>query len=115
MARAHTWAIAAVAALTSIGFASTAYGAEAALERIAAGLHANELKSVRYSGDGVGWTFGQAYKPGQAWPKIRLNSWTRTVNYESGAARDEIVLTRAEAPRCATMRKSVRARSGARR
>ena len=97
MARAHTWAIAAVAALTSIGFASSAHGADAALERIAAGLRANELKSVRYSGDGVGWTFGQAYKPGQAWPKIRLNSWTRTVNYETGAARDEIVLTRAEA------------------
>ena len=97
MARAHTWAIAAVAALTSIGFASRAHGADAALERIAAGLRANELKSVRYSGDGVGWTFGQAYKPGQAWPKIRLNSWTRTVNYETGAARDEIVLTRAEA------------------
>ena len=59
MARAHPWAIAAVAALTSIGSASSAHGADATLERIAAGLRANELKSVRYSGDGVGWTFGQ--------------------------------------------------------
>jgi glyoxylase-like metal-dependent hydrolase (beta-lactamase superfamily II) len=55
------------------------------------------LKTVRYSGDGVGWTFGQAYKPGQAWPKVRLNSWTRTINYDTGAMREDIVLTRAEA------------------
>ena len=97
MARAHMWALVTVAALASSGFASSTYGADAALERIAAGLRANDLKSVRYSGEGLGWTFGQAYKPGEAWPKIRVNSWTRTVNYETGAMRDEIVLTRAEA------------------
>ena len=96
MTRAHVFAIAAVAALTSALLADSAHGADAVLERIAAGLRTNEIKSVRYSGDGIGWTFGQAYKPGEAWPKIRLNSFTRTVNYETGAARDEIVLTRAE-------------------
>ena len=47
--------------------------------------------------DGIGYTFGQAYKPGLAWPKIKLHSVTRTVNYETGSMRDEIVLSRAEA------------------
>ena len=56
-------------------------------------MRASDLKSVRYSGEGLGWKFGQAYRPGEAWPKIRLNAWTRTVNYETGAARDEIVLS----------------------
>src|SRR4029450_1860452 len=56
-----------------------------------------DLKSVRYAGDGIGWTFGQAYKPGEPWPKIKLNSWARIINYETGAMRDEIVLTRGEA------------------
>lgn len=97
MTRAHVLAIAAVAALTTGLLPDSACGADAVLEQIATGLRANDLKSVRYSGDGVGWTFGQAYRPGQAWPKIKLNSFTRTVNYETGAARDEIVLTRAEA------------------
>ena len=96
MTRAHVLAIAAVAVLTTAPLPNDAYGADAVLERIATGLRADELKSVRYSGDRVGWTFGQAYKPGQPWPKIKLNSFTRTVNYDTGAARDEIVLTRAE-------------------
>ena len=29
-------------------------------------MGANGLKSIRYSGDGIGYTFGQAYKPGLA-------------------------------------------------
>jgi glyoxylase-like metal-dependent hydrolase (beta-lactamase superfamily II) len=74
-----------------------ALAADPALERIAAATRADDLQSVRYAGDGVGYSFGQAYKPGEAWPKIRLNSFTRTINYDTGAMREEIVLTRAEA------------------
>jgi len=84
-------------AVCLFGFASVAAAADPALERVAAALKVNDLKSVRYSGDGYGWTFGQAYKPGEAWPRIKLNSWARTVNYETGAMKEEIVLTRAEA------------------
>src|SRR4029453_128101 len=78
-----------------VGVAAAA--ADPALERAAAALRVNDLKTVRYAGDGVGWRYGQAYKPGEAWPKIKLDSWARTIDYESGAMRDEIVLTRAEA------------------
>ena len=35
--------------------------------------------------------------PGEAWPKIRIDSFARTINYETGSMRDEIVFTRAEA------------------
>jgi glyoxylase-like metal-dependent hydrolase (beta-lactamase superfamily II) len=78
-------------------WAGTAGAADAALERAAAALRVQDLKSVRYAGDGIGWTFGQAYRAGEAWPKVKLNSWSRTINYETGAMREEIVLTRAEA------------------
>ena len=54
--------------------ASVASAADAALERAAQAMGANGLKSLRYSGDGVGYTFGQAYKPGLAWPKITIRS-----------------------------------------
>ncbi len=77
--------------------AAPATAADPALQRAAAAMRVNDLKSVRYAGDGWGWTFGQAYKPGEAWPKIKLNSWSRTINYETGAMKEEIVLTRAEA------------------
>ena len=86
-----------ICAVSLLVFSSVALAADPSLERAAAALKVNELKSVRYSGDGWGWTFGQAYKPGEAWPKIKLNTWARTVNYETGAMKEEIVLTRAEA------------------
>ena len=71
--------------------------ADPALERAATAMGASGLKSLRYTGDGDGYTFGQAYKPGQAWPKIKVRSFARTVNYDTGSMRDEIVIQRAEA------------------
>ena len=53
-----------LAAATSI--AGSANAADPALERAAAALRVDDLKSVHYAGDGWGWTFGQAYKPGEA-------------------------------------------------
>jgi len=77
--------------------AGAALAADPALERAAASMRVGDLKSVRYTGDGVGWTFGQAFEPGGAWPKVRLNPWSRTIDYAAGAMRDDNVLTRAEA------------------
>jgi glyoxylase-like metal-dependent hydrolase (beta-lactamase superfamily II) len=73
-----------------------AMAADPALERAATAMGASGLKSIRYSGDGVGYTFGQAYKPGLAWPKITVRSFVRSVNYETGSMRDEILFARAE-------------------
>ncbi len=76
---------------------ATAGAADAALERAAAAMGAGGLKSIRYAGDGVGYTFGQAYKPGLPWPKINIRSFVRAVNYETGSMRDEILFARGEA------------------
>lgn len=97
-----------MASLTKIAVASAALacaivastGASAqneALDRAVKSMGASDLKSLRYTGDGIGYTFGQAYKPGQPWPKIKLHSVTRTINYETGSMRDEVVLSRAQA------------------
>jgi glyoxylase-like metal-dependent hydrolase (beta-lactamase superfamily II) len=74
-----------------------ARAADPALERASTAMGAGSLKSLRYTGDGVGYTFGQAYKPGMAWPKIQIRSFARAVNYETGSMRDEVVIQRAEA------------------
>jgi glyoxylase-like metal-dependent hydrolase (beta-lactamase superfamily II) len=55
-----------------------------------------EPKSIRYVADGTGFTFGQAFVPGQPWPKITVHNQTRSINYEIGAMRDEVTLSRAE-------------------
>jgi glyoxylase-like metal-dependent hydrolase (beta-lactamase superfamily II) len=73
-----------------------ASAADPALEHAATAMGAGALKSIRYSGDGIGYTFGQAYKPGLQWPKITVRSFVRVVNYETGSMRDEIVFARAE-------------------
>jgi len=72
------------------------FAEDAALERASTAMGAGGLKSIRYAGDGIGYTFGQAYKPGLPWPKIRVHSFVRSVNYETGSMKDEIVLSRAE-------------------
>lgn len=54
------------------------------------------LKTLRYAGSGSANTFGQAYRPGMPWPKQNLTSFTRVVDYENGALREDAVRTRAE-------------------
>ena len=55
-----------------------------------------KVATLRYSGEGTGYTFGQSYAPGGAWPKITLHSVTRSIDYGNGAMREEVVLSRAE-------------------
>ena len=76
--------------------ASTPDNAGEVLARASKAMGAAQLKTLRYVGEGTGHTFGQAYQPGSAWPRITLHSVTRTIDYDGGAMRDEIVLSRAE-------------------
>jgi glyoxylase-like metal-dependent hydrolase (beta-lactamase superfamily II) len=68
--------------------------AAAVLKRASAAMGAP--KTIRYSGEGTGWTFGQAFQAGKAWPKIDIQSQTRTLNYASGSMREEIAFSRGE-------------------
>jgi hypothetical protein len=56
----------------------------------------SRAEDVALRGQRTGFTFGQAYTPGGVWPKITVHSMTRTIDYDSGAMREEIVLSRAE-------------------
>lgn len=68
----------------------------AVLRRASAAMGAGELKTLRYSGSGTGALFGQAYKPGMAWPRTNYASYTRTLDYEAGALVEDVVRVRAE-------------------
>jgi glyoxylase-like metal-dependent hydrolase (beta-lactamase superfamily II) len=54
------------------------------------------LKTLSYTAHGTGGTFGQAYQPGMAWPLVDIPSFSRTIDYESGAMREDSVRKRAE-------------------
>jgi glyoxylase-like metal-dependent hydrolase (beta-lactamase superfamily II) len=87
-----------VAALAAVlaACASPREDAAPTLSRSAQAMGAPALKTLRYAGTGTGYTFGQAYTPGGVWPKITVHSMTRTIDYDSGAMREEVVLSRAE-------------------
>jgi glyoxylase-like metal-dependent hydrolase (beta-lactamase superfamily II) len=48
------------------------------------------VASIRYSGTGANGFVGQALTAGQDWPQRRLTAYTRTINYDQQAARDEM-------------------------
>ena len=75
---------------------TTSEDAGAVLARASQAMGAERLSTLRYVGDGTGYSFGQAYKAEGAWPKITLHSLTRSIDYGSGTMRDEVVLSRAE-------------------
>jgi glyoxylase-like metal-dependent hydrolase (beta-lactamase superfamily II) len=53
-------------------------------------------RTIQYVAQGTGYTFGQAFTPFMPWPRINVHNQTRTINYESGAMREQITLSRAE-------------------
>ena len=70
--------------------------AEGVLRRADQAMGGSNLKSIRYSGSGTGGTFGQAYRPGEAWPKISYSTYSRLADYEIAALREEAARSRAE-------------------
>jgi glyoxylase-like metal-dependent hydrolase (beta-lactamase superfamily II) len=66
------------------------------LRRAEAAMGGAQLKSLQFSTQGGGGTFGQAYVPGMAWPQLKYSVLTRTANYEQGSWREEFGRSRAE-------------------
>jgi len=54
--------------------------------------------SIRYTGSGQHWGVGQSYVPGAPWPRFNVVSITRSIDYASGFAREEMVRTQGEHP-----------------
>ena len=85
-----------IVAALAVGCATPDVDAPAAIARAEQAMGGATLKSIRYSADGTGYTFGQAYVPDMPWPKITVHTLTRSINYETGSMREEITISRAE-------------------
>jgi len=55
-----------------------------------------DVKSLQYAGNGAYFFLGQNVSPGTPWPRFNLKSYTRTLDYETPAMRDEFVRTQAD-------------------
>jgi len=50
-----------------------------------------DIKSAQYSGSGAQFNLGQSVSPDAPWPRVELKSFTRTVDYDKQASRNETV------------------------
>jgi glyoxylase-like metal-dependent hydrolase (beta-lactamase superfamily II) len=69
---------------------------QAALKRAEAAMGSAQVRSLQFSGSGSGGIFGQAYRPGDPWPRITYSSFSRVYDYQNAAFREEFARTRAE-------------------
>jgi hypothetical protein len=79
-----------------VGCATPSADGEATIARANQAMGGNNLKSIRYTTEGTGYTFGQAFVPTSAWPKITVHTQVRSINYDTGSMREEITISRAE-------------------
>lgn len=88
--------LAASAALLLASCASMDQDGQSVLMRADKAMGGSDLRTLRYTATGTGATFGQAYVPGQTWPRINIPSFSREIDYGNGAMREESVRNRAE-------------------
>jgi glyoxylase-like metal-dependent hydrolase (beta-lactamase superfamily II) len=70
--------------------------ATATIARAEAAMGGAGLKTLRFAGTGSGGTFGQAYVAATPWPKITYSKFSRALDFETAAMRQDTALSRAE-------------------
>src|SRR6266540_624919 len=68
---------------------ATAQDAKSVLEATIKNM--GDIKSAQYSGSGAQFNLGQSVSPDAPWPRVELKSFTRTVDYDKQASRNETV------------------------
>ena len=89
-----------VAALATTTFSLNvlAQDARAVVETATRAMGAASLESIRYSGTGSVFMFGQAPRPDAPWPRFKVVKYITAVNYKSPAFREELVRAEVESP-----------------
>lgn len=86
----------AAAALTLAACATPSTDASATLRRSEQAMGGATLKTLRFTASGNGSTFGQAWQPAFAWPKLNYATLSRSFDYENAALREDFARSRAE-------------------
>jgi len=86
------------AAGLALGIAISGCAQQPRLEAAAEAMGAGELTSIQYAGSGTQYAFGQAYEPGQRWPRFVAKTYTVAVDYQTPAMRLEMLRAQGEDP-----------------
>ena len=71
--------------------------ASAVLDKANRAMGAATVQSIRFAGSGTGATYGQAHQPNLQWPRLNYSSFSRLMDYDNAAMREEFARSRAEA------------------
>lgn len=69
---------------------------QAALRRADTAMGTTSVSTLEFSATGGGGIFGQAYRPGDPWPRTTYSSFSRTYDYTLGAFKEDYARSRAE-------------------
>ena len=72
--------------------------ADTVLQRVADGINVGEIKTLQYTGNGVMFDLGQSATPFGPLPRYYVKSYTRNIDFNNAAMRDEVVRTQGEDP-----------------
>jgi len=86
----------AAAAACIVSFPVLAQDAGGVLRKAAAAMGADNLNTIRYAASGTGASFGQAFKPDTAWPKLNYSSFVRQIDYQAPAIMEDVMRSRGE-------------------
>ena len=78
--------------------ASVAQDAQSVIAKASHAIGADAVKSLQYSATGFDFAFGQAPNPSAPWPKFIEKSYTRTIDFETPAARVDRIRLQGENP-----------------
>ena len=69
---------------------AAAQDARAVLQQASTAMGTANLKSVQYSGTGWNAALGQSYSAEDDWPRFEVTSYTRVIDYEQRASREDL-------------------------
>jgi glyoxylase-like metal-dependent hydrolase (beta-lactamase superfamily II) len=88
----------AIVAGLALGWMTQAEAQTNRLAAVAEAMGATNLNSIEYKGSGLVFNFGQAYEPGERWPRFIQRAYDASVNYQTPAMRVVQVRSQGEHP-----------------
>ena len=79
-----------IVALALTASTATAQDARTVLQAAAKNMGADTLKTIEFSGTGMNAAVGQSFAPGTDWPRFEIAAYTKTIDYENRASREQL-------------------------
>jgi glyoxylase-like metal-dependent hydrolase (beta-lactamase superfamily II) len=81
-------ALIAILALTTV--TAPAQDARGVLQAAAKNMGADTLRTIEITGTGMNAAVGQSYAPGTDWPRFEITSYTKIIDYDNRASREQL-------------------------